>query len=230
MYLICLSGNMRVSSVASKGRYLMEIYVYFYKIRNMWTSSWLLMHRVSFWSISECLNLCNTCVWVPQLSWVWKYGNQNHTVPAGKGSKDAGKLKTALSQNDSKVPSQTNSNDIVVNKTKCIWIDNVLKTVVNSCLFVHVSIWGVAGCVCFARLTDTDRHSLFRNRGSPDIAYMNLSVSRSTGGKKYTKQYLKTFILSFNKARLSCIKHQPIMIWVQISLCNMWSWAVISYS
>ncbi len=26
----------------------------------------LLMHRVSFWSISECLNLFNSCVWVPQ--------------------------------------------------------------------------------------------------------------------------------------------------------------------
>jgi len=27
---------------------------------------WLLMHHVSFWSISECLQLFNSCVWVPQ--------------------------------------------------------------------------------------------------------------------------------------------------------------------
>ncbi len=46
----------------------------------------LLMHRVFFWSISECLNLFNSCVWVPQLSSVWKDGSQNHTVTAGKGS------------------------------------------------------------------------------------------------------------------------------------------------
>ncbi len=32
----------------------------------------LLMHCVFFWSISECLTLFNSCVWVPQLSSVWK--------------------------------------------------------------------------------------------------------------------------------------------------------------
>ncbi len=44
------------------------------------------MHRVSFWSISERLNFFNSCVWVHQLSSVWKDGSQNHTVTAGKGS------------------------------------------------------------------------------------------------------------------------------------------------
>ncbi len=42
----------------------------------------LLMHRISFWSITECFNLFNSCVWVPQLSSVWKDGSQNHTVTA----------------------------------------------------------------------------------------------------------------------------------------------------
>ncbi len=31
----------------------------------------------------------NSCVWVPQLSSVWKDGSQNHTVTAGKGSEDS---------------------------------------------------------------------------------------------------------------------------------------------
>ncbi len=57
----------------------------------------LLMHRVSFWSISECLNLFNSCVWVPQLSSVWKDGSQNHTVTAGKGSNMQKCWKTAES-------------------------------------------------------------------------------------------------------------------------------------
>ncbi len=35
---------------------------------------------VSFLSISECLNLFNSCVWVPQLSSAWKDISQNHTV------------------------------------------------------------------------------------------------------------------------------------------------------
>ncbi len=29
---------------------------------------------------------CNSCIWVPQLSSVWKDGSQNHTVIVGKGS------------------------------------------------------------------------------------------------------------------------------------------------
>ncbi len=29
---------------------------------------------------------CNSCIWVPQLSSVWKDGSQTHTVIAGKGS------------------------------------------------------------------------------------------------------------------------------------------------
>ncbi len=57
----------------------------------------LLMHRVFFWSISECLNLFNSCVWVPQLSSVWKDGSQNHTVTAGKGSNMQKCWKTAES-------------------------------------------------------------------------------------------------------------------------------------
>ncbi len=57
----------------------------------------LLMHRVFFWSISECLNLFNSCVWVHQLSSVWKDGSQNHTVTAGKGSNMQKCWKTAES-------------------------------------------------------------------------------------------------------------------------------------
>ncbi len=57
----------------------------------------LLMHRVSFWSISECFNLFNSCVWVHQLSSVWKDGSQNHTVTAGKGSNMQKCWKTAES-------------------------------------------------------------------------------------------------------------------------------------
>ncbi len=32
------------------------------------------------------LIFCNSCIWVPQLSSVWKYRSQNHTVIVGKGS------------------------------------------------------------------------------------------------------------------------------------------------
>ncbi len=49
-------------------------------------NSQLLMHRVFFWSISECWTFFNSCVWVHQLSSVWKDESQNHTVTAGKGS------------------------------------------------------------------------------------------------------------------------------------------------
>ncbi len=57
----------------------------------------LLMHRVFFWSTIECLNLFNSCVWVHQLSSVWKDGSQNHTVTAGKGSNMQKCWKTAES-------------------------------------------------------------------------------------------------------------------------------------
>ncbi len=35
---------------------------------------------VSVWTF------CNSCIWVPPLSSVWKDGSQNHTVIVGKGS------------------------------------------------------------------------------------------------------------------------------------------------
>ncbi len=35
-----------------------------------------------FWNY----HACNSCIWVPQLSSVWKDGSQNHTVFIGKGS------------------------------------------------------------------------------------------------------------------------------------------------
>ncbi len=36
---------------------------------------------------------CNSYIWVPQLSSVWKDGSHNHTVIVGKGSNNAGKPK-----------------------------------------------------------------------------------------------------------------------------------------
>ncbi len=45
------------------------------------------LNGFSFWSIGEHHWIfCNSCKWVPQLSSVWKYGSQNHTVIVGKGS------------------------------------------------------------------------------------------------------------------------------------------------
>ncbi len=53
---------------------------------------WLLMHCFSFWSISDqirkrcwkkprlCGTFCNSCIWVPRLSSVWKDGSQDQTL------------------------------------------------------------------------------------------------------------------------------------------------------
>jgi len=38
------------------------------------------------WASVNVFTFCNSCVWVPQLSSVWKYGYQNYTATALKGS------------------------------------------------------------------------------------------------------------------------------------------------
>ncbi len=39
-----------------------------------------LMHCVPSWASVNVFSICNSCVWVPQLSPVWKDGTQNHAV------------------------------------------------------------------------------------------------------------------------------------------------------
>ncbi len=57
----------------------------------------LLMHRVPSGASVNVWTFFNSCVWVHQLSSVWKDGSQNHTVTAEKGSNMQKCWKTAES-------------------------------------------------------------------------------------------------------------------------------------
>ncbi len=46
----------------------------------------LLMHDFSSGASVSVWTFCYSCIWVPQLSSVWKDGSQNHTVIVGKSS------------------------------------------------------------------------------------------------------------------------------------------------
>ncbi len=104
LYLICLPGNMQVSSVAFRRAVLNRKKLYFYKINKnvdilipfisfhppgLNASCFFLEHQWMF------EHVFNSCVWVPQLSSVWKDGSQNHSHcwKGFKYAKDAVKLK-----------------------------------------------------------------------------------------------------------------------------------------
>ncbi len=85
-FLFCLSLVFSFSTALQK---LQKILTCFpedkFKLNLPWSSNSKGFHPPAlnaYWNY----HVCNSCIWVPQLSSVWKDGSQNRTVIVGKGS------------------------------------------------------------------------------------------------------------------------------------------------